>query len=33
MKSKLTVTQNNKIIEDNTERDPEYRMRKLIKIK
>ena len=33
MKSKLTVTQNSKIIEDNTERDTEYRMKKLIKIK
>lgn len=30
MKSKLTVTENNKIIQDNTERDPEYRMRTLI---
>lgn len=29
MKSKLTVTENNKIIQDNTGRDPEYRMRKL----
>ena len=33
MKSKLTVTQSNIIIDDNTERELEYRMQKLIKIK